>query len=89
MNVNDIIIATATIVFLFNVIPQIIRNFQFKNTITQSITRELLHQVGIAMIIYIYFVMELPLSVIVSSIDMILRFVLIFQIFIWRNGKIT
>jgi len=88
MNVYDVIIAIATIVFLFNVIPQIIRNFQFKNTLTQSITREILHQVGMCMIIYVYFKMNLFLSVFVSIIDMILRFLLIFQIIIWRNGKL-
>lgn len=88
MNVFDVIIAIATIVFLFNVIPQIIRNFQFKDTLTQSITREILHQVGMVMIIYVYFNMRLPLSVIVSFVDMFLRFMLIIQIVIWRTDKI-
>ena len=89
MNVFDVIIAIATIVFLFNVIPQIIRNFQFKNTLTQSITREVLHQFGMVMIIYVYILMDLEYSVIVSFIDLFLRFVLIIQIVIWRNnGKL-
>jgi len=88
MNVFDIILAVATVVFMFNVIPQIIRNFQFKNTFTQSITREILHQIGMVMVIYVYYKMNLPYSVIASIIDMILRFILIFQIVIWRNPKI-
>lgn len=88
MNVFDVIIAISTIVFLFNVIPQIIRNFQFKNTITQSITREILHQIGMVMVIYVYSKMNLPLSVIMSIIDMFLRFLLIIQIIKWRNPNI-
>lgn len=88
MNVFDIIIAIATIVFMFNVIPQIIRNFQYKNTFTQSITREVLHQVGMVMVIYVYFNMNLTYSVLASIIDMVLRFVLIYQIIIWRTDKI-
>lgn len=88
MNVYDIIISIATVVFMFNVIPQIIRNFQYKNTFTQSITREILHQVGMVMVIYVYFKLNLPYSVIASIVDMILRFMLIYQIIIWRTTKV-
>ena len=88
MNIFDTIIAVSTIIFILNVIPQIIRNFQYKNTLTQSLTREVSHQAGMAMIIFIYFHMDLPYSVIMSFIDMFFRFVLIIQIIIWRNAKI-
>jgi len=85
MNIYDIGITIATIIFLFNVIPQIIRNFQYKNTFTQSITREILHQVGVVIIIIIFYKLNLTYSVIMNICDFVLRFVLIIQIIIWRN----
>lgn len=85
MNVYDIAIASATVILISNHLPQIFRNFRYKRTFSQSISREIMHVIGVIILIWAYFSMGCFLSVYLSIIDIFTEFILITQIIIWHG----
>jgi len=86
MPVYDIAIASATVILILNHIPQIIRNFKYKRTFSQSIIREVMHVVGISILIWAYLNMGYMFSCYLTVTDMFTEAILISQILVWREN---
>lgn len=84
----DTIIAAVTVIFAFEVIPQIIRNMKYRDTITQSIIKELIHISGLVALLIVYIQMGFTYTCLLTCFTLNLRFLLLAQIILWRHGSI-
>ena len=85
MDIYDIAIASATVILILNHLPQILRNFEYKRTFSQSISRELMHVIGVVILIWAYSNMGYMLSVCLSIFDIGTEFILLTQIILWHR----
>lgn len=86
MNVCDFAISIGTVILILNHLPQIYRNFRYKRTFSQSIIRELMHILGVSILIWAYYVNCYYFSVALSILDILTEIVLIGQVVAWREN---
>lgn len=84
---NDLLLSLASILYVICAIPQLIRNLQFKNTITQSIFSNLIILFATMLSLIAYLSLGLYSASVFMILEIVITIVLIIQIFIWRKNR--
>lgn len=84
---SDALLSFASILYVICAIPQLIRNLQFKNTITQSIFSNLLIFFATLISLIAYLELNLFSASIFLVVELSLTIILIIQIVIWRKRR--
>lgn len=87
MITNDLLLSLASILYVICAIPQLIRNLRFKDTITQSIFSNLIILIATMLSLIAYLSLGLYSASVFMILEIVITFILIIQIFIWRKNK--
>jgi ABC-type bacteriocin/lantibiotic exporter with double-glycine peptidase domain len=84
---NDLLLSIASMLYVICAVPQLIRNLRFKDTITQSIFSNLLIFFATLVSLIAYINLNLFSASVFLLLELLLTFILIIQIIIWRKNK--
>jgi uncharacterized protein with PQ loop repeat len=84
---NDLLLTSASIVYVFCAIPQLIRNLRFKDTITQSIMTNGLILLATTISLIAYINLNLMFASGFLVIEMAITIILLIQILLWRKNR--
>jgi ABC-type Fe3+-siderophore transport system permease subunit len=84
---SDLLLSISSILFVVCAIPQVIRNLQFKDTITQSILTNCFIFVGATLTLIAYWNLKLYIPSIFILVEVIITGILIIQILYWKKHR--
>jgi len=84
---SDTLLSIASILYVICAVPQLIRNLQFKDTITQSIFSNFIILIATLISLIAYIELNLISASIFLVIEITLTAILIIQILIWRKRR--
>ena len=84
---SDILLSVASICFVIRAIPQLIRNLQFKDTLTQSIMSNMIILFASLLSLIAYIELQLFIASIFLILEACITGILIVQIMIWRKNR--
>jgi hypothetical protein len=80
-------LSVASILYVICAIPQLIRNLQFKDTITQSIFSNLIIFIASLVSLIAYINLGLLTASVFLILELLITFILIIQIMVWRKNR--
>jgi len=84
---SDVMLSIASILYVICAIPQLVRNLQFKDTITQSIFSNLIIFIASLVSLIAYINLELLTASLFLVMELVITFILIIQIMVWRKNR--
>jgi len=84
---NDLLLSLSSFFFVICAIPQLIRNWKYKDTITQSLMTNGLILGGTVLTIIAYVNLHLVYALIFLIAEAIITTILLIQIIVWRNKR--
>jgi ABC-type Fe3+-siderophore transport system permease subunit len=84
---SDILLTISSLLFVGCAIPQVIRNLQFKDTITQSILTNCFIFIGATLTLIAYWNLKLFIPSLFILIEVIITGILIIQIVYWKSHR--
>jgi Flp pilus assembly protein TadB len=84
---SDFLLSLASICFVICAIPQLIRNWKFKDTLTQSIMTNSFILTGTVLSIIAYIQLHLTIALLFLILEAVITIILLIQILVWRNNK--
>ena len=84
---NDLLLTISSICFVICAIPQLIRNWKYKDTFTQSIIMNSFILVGTSLSIIAYISLHLTIALMFLFVEFIITIILLIQIIVWRKTK--
>jgi len=84
---SDMMLSVASILYVICAIPQLIRNLQFKDTITQSIFSNLIIFIASLVSLIAYINLGLLTASVFLILELLITFILIIQIMVWRKNR--
>jgi len=84
---SDMLLSIASICYVFCAVPQLVKNFRFKDTLTQSILTNIIVLVATLLSLVAYVDLELFTASIFLVLESCITGVLIVQIIIWKSPR--
>jgi len=83
---TDILLSVGSFLFLIKCIPQLFRNFQYRETITQSLMSNIFVLIASVLTVIGLWELNIVIPSYIMLIQIFLTLILIIQIIIWRNN---
>jgi hypothetical protein len=84
---NDLLLTASSICFVICAIPQLVRNWKYKDTFTQSLLMNGLILVGTILTVIAYIDLHIYYALIFLIVEAAISIILLIQIVLWRNNK--
>lgn len=87
MMTTDLLLSISSICFVICAIPQLVRNWKYKDTITQSLIMNGMILIGTVLTAWAYVLLHVTVALFFIIVEAVITAILICQIVIWRNNK--